>query len=181
MRAPTPSDQTWAQAILSWAWCRAGNPKKGIDQLTAGIRVCRAVNFMPSEIMHTLMLGEGYWLLREFDKANAILKQGVDLAERCGMKFYLGWAHRLLGEIALETNLADAATHFEQSIDFLKEIKAENELALAYAGYGKLLKQKGDIPKARKYLTEALDILGRLGTLSEPDKVKKVLEQLTEN
>ncbi len=178
-RAPTPSDKTWAQGILSWAWCRAGNPKKGVDELAVGIRVSRAVNFMPSEIMHTIMLGEGYWLLREFDKAKSILKQGVDLAERCGMKFYLGWAHRLLGEIALETNIANAAVHFEKGIDFLKEIKAENELALSYAGYGKLHKQKGDIPKARKYLTEALEILERLGTLSGPDKVKKELEQLT--
>ena len=180
-RAPTPSDKTWAQGILSWAWCRAGNPKKGVDELATGTRVSRAVNFMPSEIMQTIMLGEGYWLLREFDKANDILKQGVDLAERCGMKFYLGWAHRLLGEIAMETNLAKAAAYFEKGIDFLKETKAENELALAYAGYGKLHKQDGNIPKARKYLTEALEILGRLGTLSEPDKVKKELEQLTED
>lgn len=60
----------------------------------------------------------------------------------------------------------------ETKLIFLEEINAENELALAYAGYGKLHKQKGEIPKARKYLTEALEILGRLGTLSEPEKPK---------
>jgi tetratricopeptide (TPR) repeat protein len=126
-KAPTPSDKTWAQGILSWAWCRAGNPKKGVDELVAILPISRERNFMPTEIIHTIMLAEGYWQLREVDKANATLKQGIDLAERCGMKFYLGWAHRLLGEIALETDLANAAAHFEQGIGFFKEIKAQNE------------------------------------------------------
>ena len=64
------------------------------------------------------------------------------------MKFHLGSAHRLLGEIALTTNPTQvaeplAAPHFEQSIAILQQINAENELALAYAGYGRLHQQQG--------------------------------------
>jgi hypothetical protein len=69
----------------------------------------------------------------------------------------------------------------EQRIGFFKEIKAQNELALTYAGYGRLHRRKGDIIRAREYLTEALKILEHLGTLIEPDKVQKELEQLTED
>ena len=99
------------------------------------------------------------------------------------MKFHIGSAHRLLGEIALCTNPAQiegplAASHFEQSIAILRQIHAENELALAYAGYGRLYQQQGNIAQAREYFTRALRIFERLGTLGEPDKVRKALAEL---
>jgi tetratricopeptide (TPR) repeat protein len=135
--------------------------------------------------MFTPFLGEGYWLAGEYDKARHIFAELLEIAERCGMKFHIGCAHRFLGEIALHTNPAQreaplAAPHFEQSIAVLQQIKAENELALAYAGYGRLHRQQGNMTQAREYLTRALEIFERLGTLGEPDKVKQVLAILPE-
>jgi tetratricopeptide (TPR) repeat protein len=66
------------------------------------------------------------------------------------------------------------------SIAVLRAIKAENELALAYAGYGRLHRQQGHIAPARDYLTRALAIFERLGTLGEPDRVRQVLAELPE-
>jgi tetratricopeptide (TPR) repeat protein len=102
------------------------------------------------------------------------------MTERYGMRYELGFAHRLLGEIALKTNPTQAVPHFEKSIAIFQEIKAENELALAYTGYGRLHKQQGEIAQAREYLTKALEIFERLGTLIEPEKVKEVLAELPE-
>jgi tetratricopeptide (TPR) repeat protein len=90
------------------------------------------------------------------------------------MQFLLASAHRLLGEIALATNPAQyeaslAAPHFEHSLAILQQIGAENELELAYAGYGRLHQQQGDLVQAHAYLTRALAIFERLGTLREPD------------
>ena len=62
-----------------------------------------------------------------------------------------------------------------------KEIKAENELALAYAGYGRYFRLRGDVVQAREYLTSALDIFERLGTLIEPENVRKELSELAES
>jgi flagellin-specific chaperone FliS len=62
----------------------------------------------------------------------------------------------------------------------LREIKAENELALAYAGYGRLHKHQDKVGQAREYLTKALEIFERLGTLLEPDKVREELAELPE-
>ena len=179
-KALTPYDRTLGQRGLAWAWCRAGEPKKGIELLTALLQVFRAGRWMPSEIPHTCNLGEGYWLAGEDDKAKETLEGFLEIAERCGATYYLGWAHRLLGEIALKTNPTQAAPHFEKSIAILREIKAENELALAYAGYGRLHRQKGQIAQAREYLTKALEIFERLGTLIEPDKVREALAELPE-
>jgi hypothetical protein len=71
-----------------------------------------------------------------------------------------------------------AAPHFEQSIAILQQIKAKNELALAYAGYGQLRHQQGHDEQAREYLTRSLEIFERLGTLGEPDKVRQALAEL---
>jgi len=51
-------------------------------------------------------------------------------------------------------------------------------LALAYAGYGRLHQQQGHVTQAREYLTRALEIFERLGTLGEPDRVRQMLAYL---
>ena len=183
-KAPTPADTVWAQGFLAWAWCRAGEPRRGVEVLSQAVSIQRAARFIWSEV-YALFLGEGYWLAGEYDRAKQTLEELLDTAERCGMKFVIGSAHRLLGEIALTTNPTQAeaplaAPHFETSIAVLRAINAENELALAYAGYGRLYQQQGNISQAREYLTRALEIFERLGTLLEPDKVRQALAELRE-
>jgi tetratricopeptide (TPR) repeat protein len=177
-KARTPADRAWAQRGLGWAFSRAGEGKRAIELLSAALAIIRPSRHMPTEIATTCILGASYWLAGEDDKARQTLEEALEMADRCGARYYLGWAQRLLGEIVLKTNPAQAASHFEKSIAVLQEIKAENELALAYAGYGRYHKQKGDIAQAREYLTKALEIFERLGTLIEPDKVREALAQL---
>ena len=177
-KAPTPAYKAWAQCILAWAWCRDGQPCKGIEILDMYVKIFRTGRFTIFEIMISTTLAEGYLLAEAYDKAEQVAKEALELAERCGAKFYTGRAHRLLGEVALETNFSEALPHFEKSIAIFKGIKAENELALAYAGVGRLSKKKGDTAQAREFLTKALKIFERLGTMLEPDKVKNELADL---
>jgi tetratricopeptide (TPR) repeat protein len=182
-KAPTPADKIWAQCFLAWARCRAGEPHRGVEDLTMAISIQRAGGFKVGEIFFSVYLGEGYWLAGEYDKATKTLQEVLKLTESCEMKWIIGMAERILGQIALETNPKQveeplAAPHFERSIALAQEINAENELALAYAGYGRLHKQQGDVARAREYLTKALEIFERLGTLIEPDKVRKELAEL---
>jgi len=176
-KAPTPADIAFAQRGLGWALCRAGETNRGIELLTGVLPIFRA-GFMASEIPLTCYLGEAYFLAEEQDKAGQTLEKGLEIAERCGARYYAGFAQRLLGELALKANPAQAAAHFEKSISIFREIKAENELAHAYAGYGRYHRQKGGIAQAREYLTKGLNIFERLGTLIEPDKVREALAQL---
>ncbi|HSE82955.1 MAG TPA: tetratricopeptide repeat protein, partial [Thermodesulfobacteriota bacterium] len=66
----------------------------------------------------------------------------------------------------------------EDSIRILKKVGAKNELAKSYLSLGRLYKEKGERDKAKKYVTQALHIFEKLGTLHEPEKAKKVLEDL---
>jgi len=179
-KAPTPADKAFAQRSLGWALCRVGEVSRGIELLANVVSNFQAGGLIVFEIPLTCYLGEGHWLAGEDDKAMQALEKGLKMAERCGARYYIGFAQRLLGEINLETNTAQSAAHFEKSIVVLREIKAENELALAYAGYGRLHKQKGQIVEARKYLTKALEVFERLDTLVEPEKAREILAELPE-
>ena len=90
-------------------------------------------------------LGEGYWLAGEYQNARETLEEALELAEHCEYRYYIGWSQRLLGDVAIETDQAQAVSFFESSIAVLREIKAENELALALSGYGRFLKKQGNI------------------------------------
>jgi class 3 adenylate cyclase/tetratricopeptide (TPR) repeat protein len=185
-KAPTVADKVFSQSGLSWALCRSGQASKGVALGTELIPMFEAVRFVPGEIWETAILAEGFFLTGEYAKATQTIEKALELARRCEMKFFIGWAYRLQGEIALKTNPAQtgdplAAPCFEKSIAILGEIKAENELALAHAGYGRLYKQQGEITQARQYLTQALEIFERLGTLTEPDRVRAELAELRED
>jgi tetratricopeptide (TPR) repeat protein len=179
-KALTPADKAWTGRGLGWALCRAGETNRGVELLDAAAEMVRASGHMASKIPTACILGAGYWLVGRDDKARQTLEEGLEMADRCGTRYYLGWAQRLLGEIALKTNPIQAVHHFEKSIAIFREIKAQNELALAYAGFGRCHKQQGEIAQARKYLTKALEIFERLGTLMEPDKVREELAGLPE-
>ena len=177
-KSPAPGYKAWTQCALAWAWCRAGELYKGVETLNMFIPLFRAGRFAFFEILFSSCLAEGYLLAEAYDKAEQAAKEALEIGERCGAKFYIGRAHRLLGEAALETNFSEALGHFEKSIGIFEGIKAENELALSYAGLGRLSKKQGDSVQAREHLSKALEIFERLGTLIEPDKVKKELADL---
>jgi class 3 adenylate cyclase/tetratricopeptide (TPR) repeat protein len=177
-KATTPGDKVWGECHLAWAWCRAGKIQKGVELLAIYAPLQRAVRFFPGEHF-TVCLGEGYFLAGEYDKASRIMAEILEIAQVRGLKWYIGEAHRILGEIALKTLPDQAASHFDRSIAMFGEINAENEMALSYAGYGRYHRQTGHLAKAREFLTRALEIFERLGTLVEPQKVKKELADLT--
>jgi predicted ATPase/class 3 adenylate cyclase len=180
-KASTPGDKARSQRSLGWALCRAGESNRGIRLLTtASSLVSQSGAFIAFETPLRCYLGEGYWLAGEAEVAKRTLEEGMEMAERSGARFYIGFAHRLLGEIDLKCNSHRAAAHFEKSIAALEELKAENEVALSYEGYGRLHKQQGQFAQARKYLTKALETFDRLGTLIEPDKIRKDLAEMPE-
>jgi tetratricopeptide (TPR) repeat protein len=176
--APTVAEKVWAQTFLGWSLCRAGETIKGVELLASLVPMYRFTGFLPGEIIVTLHLCEGYFLSGEYEKARQTLEEVLPVTEGCEMKLYIAWAHRLLGEIALKDDFRRAEAHFEKSTQIYKRINSDNELALAYSGYGRLYKQQGNTDKAREYLTMALEIFERLGTFIEPDKVKKELNEL---
>jgi class 3 adenylate cyclase/tetratricopeptide (TPR) repeat protein len=177
-KASTPLDRAFTRAALAWAMCRTGELKQGIQPLVEVVQLFRVGRIVNYEIGWMPMLAEAYMLAGQLDMARQTTQEAVELATRYGAKYFLGWAYRLLGEVALKTNPDEASPHIDKAISIASEIKAENELALAYSGMGRFHKQQGNSEQAREYLTKALEIFERLGTLIEPDKVREELGEL---
>jgi tetratricopeptide (TPR) repeat protein len=177
-KAPTLMDKVLSQIFLGWALCRGGELRRGLEILTMVTPILRGSGFEMPAITSELVLCEAYWLAGEYEKSKVALEELDQRTQRNGMRFWRGSGQRLLGEVALKTDPSNAAVHFENSIAILREVQAENELALAYAGYGRMHRQQGDIRQAREYLTQALEIFERLGTLIEPEKVRRELTEL---
>jgi len=177
-KAPTLADKVWAQSALSWAWCRAGEPDKGIEFLETYVEMARASRMMPGLLNGMTWLAEAYCLMGEYAKGRQAAEELLELAGQTGMRMYRGWALYLLGEIDIEFDPEQAAANFEKAIAIFQEDNNENRLAMAYAGYGRLHKHQGGSEEARDYLTKALGIFERLGTLVEPDKVRRELAEL---
>ncbi len=176
-KAPTPADKVWAQTSLAYAWCRAGEPAKAAAVLSELLSLYQATRFIGNEVWCRIYLGEAQWRCGNYGMARETLQGGLQLAEQLGMKFFVGCAHRFLGEVFAGEQLgAEATAHFETSIEILERIRSENELALAYAGYGRLHVRQGDRGRAQEYLTRALEIFERLGTPREPDSVRQELD-----
>ena len=178
-KALTPADKAWAQRSLGWSMCRAGEWNKGIKLMIEALPTFKAGRWLPSLIPMTCTLGEGYLLSGDYANAKKTLDEGLEIFEHCGVRFYLGWAHRLLGELATKTSIDFASAHFEQSISILHEIKARNELALSYAGYGRYYKEQKEPAKARECFSNALEIFKELGTKLETEKISLGLSDLS--
>ena len=182
-KAPTIGDKVFSQSGLSWALCRSGEVLKGIEIGNELVPMYQAVGFLPGEIWQTLILGEGLFLNKEYEKATQTIKHAFELAKQCEMKYFIGWACRLLGEIALKTNSTQADEplanpYFKEGTTIFQEIKAENELALVYVDCGRVCRKQGKIDQAREYLLKALAIFERLGTPRESGKVREILAEL---
>ncbi|EFK10390.1 adenylate and Guanylate cyclase catalytic domain protein [delta proteobacterium NaphS2] len=184
-KASSPLDHLATRTVLGLAICRAGEPEKGIDYLIENIHEFRKAGADTYSVIFGVCLGEGYLLNHQYNEAKQELEDILKLAEKLGMKFYIAWCHHLLGEVSLKIEPArekapSADTCFENAIAIFSETKAENFLALAYGGLGRWYRLKGNVAEARDYLSRALEIFERLGTLLEPDKVREELAQLPE-
>ena len=60
----------------------------------------------------------------------------------------------------------------------IKDTKGSNEVGLAYSSMGRLHELRGEYVEACRSPGDALEIFERLGTLIEPDRVRKELAEL---
>jgi hypothetical protein len=124
---------------------------------------------------------ETLWRAGELSRAREALETCLKVVGSCGMKFYEGCAWRLFGEVALAEGgegLSSAARHLEKSMATLEPLGAENELALAWAAYGRVCQRLGERSVARDYTTRALATFERLGTRLEPERVRRTLAEI---
>ena len=127
-------------------------------------------------------LGEACLQAGRLRDARESLERAIELGERLDMRLIATPAERLLGEVLLADgepgSLERAQGHFERAMQGFERSRAENELALAWAGYGRLQARLGRPAQARQYFGKALAIFERLGTMNQPERVRAEIAAL---
>ena len=181
-KAPTVYFRGFAQGFLATALIRLRQSDVGLPILDVILPFVRASRHESSWLLMAPLVALGHVQLGDLDAAESLLEEALIGANRSGASFVIGTTERLLADIDLSRDPADregkAAERFARAIATLEEIGAENELGLALAGYGRLAKNRADDASAIDRLTRALEILDRLGTLDEPDRIRKDLQDV---
>jgi tetratricopeptide (TPR) repeat protein len=175
-KAPTPADKLWAEGFLAMAWIRAGKLQQGIATLNKVIAAHKKGRFLFGEVGYTVILGEGYLLTGEHDKAMQPLKEGLALAESSDMKWFIGFAQVLLGQVALRTNPTQALYHFEQSITSLQQIQTD-PIFIDFLG-GIMLLTKGKLTKGIKVLDEVSEAFLKNGSMWNYITTERILSTI---
>jgi class 3 adenylate cyclase/tetratricopeptide (TPR) repeat protein len=168
--APTVATKSWADASLGIALCRAGSPERAIEILAPLVPAYRAARFRMSECF-TTFLGEAYFRVGKISEAKHTLEELLSIIEPCGMRAWMGVAHRLLGEITELDDPTQALLHFERSLALLEETAAQPELAVAFASAASFHRRQGQNAQAQLCLDRALSISGTLGIEDLPARV----------
>ena len=162
-KAPTPGDKLWAEGFLAMVWIRAGKLHQGIATLTKIVAAHKKGHFLFGEVGYTIMLGLGYFLAGEYNKAIQPLKEGLELAESSGMKWFIGLAHLFLGQVALKTKPTNAVYHFEQSINSYQKIQANPTFIELL--HGIILLTKGNLRQGVKVVEDVSEVFLKNGSI----------------
>ncbi len=172
--AVSPADNLFARGSRALVQSRMGQAAEAASILAEVVAVIRPMRFPECE-RYSLYFCEALWRAGDLARARAALNDCLEVVEPCGMRFFAASARRLLGEVELAEGgerLSLAAGYFETSMAALEDLGAENELALACAGYGQLRHKVGDRPGSLEYADRARRIFERLGTKKEPERMR---------
>ena len=179
-KADSLADKLFASGSLALVESRMGRAESAAEALAGVVQVIRPMRFPACETFG-LYYCEALLRCGRLDEAKAQLHECLGVIGPSDARFYVACAERLLAEVAMaeaEPQVAAAARHFESCMATFEQLGAENELALAWAGYGRLRVVLGDRAAAREYLTKALATFERLGARGEPEATRRVLAEL---
>jgi len=163
---------------LGYGYYKKGDLEKARDYLEKGVQRTKDYGLNQQHTLFNIYLAEVYIATNEEAKAMERIKNALLICNESGFKHWKGMAIRVLGELDGRTNFNKGKKNIEESIKILKKVGANNELAKGYFSLGKLYMAKGERVKAKKYVTQALKLFEKLGTLHEPEKAREVLKDL---
>lgn len=102
----------------------------------------------------------------EFDLAEGLYRQGLEVASNEGLTEQEGYAENSMAMIALrDRRLDEARSHFERSLALLRGSAQEWATAGVLNNLGALAQSEGDLAEARRLYSEALQTARRLGDM----------------
>jgi len=149
------------------ALARSGQVTEGIAVLREARRgVKEAIGTGHYNTLHILWLGEAYARGQQYKDAIEAARRALELARHFNHTVFEGWALRLLGELALQSDPLDQETatrHFQQALAMAQERGMRPLVAHCHAGLGKLYRRTGQRAEAEEHFQIAIRMYREMG------------------
>jgi len=167
-------------ANLGLILCRKGDYPQALRYLEEAMRLCKDIEcewLLPEPYR---IIAEVHLALGDGAKALEYGKASLEMAEEAGNRVFEGAAHRVLGKIIAfgQGRWGEGKKHLARSIEIFEELHDEHELGESYYEYGLLLKEEGDVEKAKDCFSQAMAIFERTRAARRLKEVENVYSQL---
>jgi class 3 adenylate cyclase/DNA-binding SARP family transcriptional activator/tetratricopeptide (TPR) repeat protein len=174
--APTVYFRGFAFGFTAQALCHTGAVDEGLPVLEQIVPMAKAARHELAWSFLAPRLADAYLTAGDDVRAQQMLLEIHGAAASRGASYFLGASGRGLAEVALARGDAEEAVRLlESAIETLRSSGSENELGLALGALSRAKRLTGDEVEATALAQEALAILDRLGTLEEPDRLRREL------
>jgi len=159
--------------------CKEDYPQ-ALDHLEEAASICGDIEcewLLPETYR---IIAEVRLALGEVAEALEFGQASLEMAHKTDSKVFKGVTHRVLGKIKAlgRQQWEEGERHFSKSIDILKALRNEHELGKSYYEFGLMLRDKGEVDRAQKHLSQAIEIFERTGATERLERAKTAFRQL---
>jgi len=126
--APAPFETAGVLACLGKALAEAGDLARAVPVLEDAVRLGDQVRSRQWREWFRTLLGEGYFLSGQMDKAREAARQALGVSTDLGYALGTGWAHQVLGRVAQARDaLAEADKHLGAALEVFVSVRSRFE------------------------------------------------------
>jgi tetratricopeptide (TPR) repeat protein len=156
-----PTFAHWVSPPLGAAYALAGRTSDAVQLLEEVVTQDLALNILSQHSLTLVYLAEAYLLAGCLQLAGDQATRALDFARDRQERGYQGWALRLLGEIAAQSDppeVEPAAHHYRQALALAEALGMRPLMAHCHHGLGTLYHKIGQLPEAHAELSAAIDL-----------------------
>ena len=149
-------------SVLGYAYALAGRSAEAISFLEEAVKRPVLTGSQEGQSLRSIWLGEVYLLADRDADAGAATQRALSLARQHNERGHEAYALRLLGEIAARQDPLDigkAEDRYRQALVLAEELGMRPLIAHCLVGLGKLQRHSGNLPQAKRYLTEGVAMM----------------------
>ena len=161
--SPDDFETAWILACLGRARTESGDAVQAIPVLEKAVELADRVRSLQFRCWFRAMLGNAYVISGNIDKARILARKALDVSTEIQFLLGVGWSKQLFGRIArADGDLAEARRNFDETIETLRIIGAQFELAQTHLELATLAHTQGDSEVLRYNIIRAQKLFSAL-------------------
>jgi tetratricopeptide (TPR) repeat protein len=177
--APDAFETAAVLACLGKAHAEAGNLARAVPVLEQAVRLGDQVRSRQWREWFRTLLGEGYFLDGQLEKARAAVHQALTVSTELGYSLGIGWAHQVLGRVAqAQGALTDAEQHLGDALQAFTSVHSRFETGRTQLFLASCARVKGDRKAATAHATAARAIFSAIPAPQYVERAEALAREL---